>query len=434
MKRSLVFPPLIVLWTCLFGCGDGAVTSPEQAMHAVAEAYVRLALAVGQYDDNYIDAYYGPAAWREEVEAEGREVGAIAADVDDLLAKVKALETPTDDEMLGLRRRSLISQLESLRAFVDILQGASMSFDEESKALYGAVAPRHPESFFEDALDQLDQLLPGEGPLAVRLESFRNHFLIPPDRLDAVMRAAIEESRRRTLAHVALPDYEDFVLESVQDAPWSAYNWYKGNFHSLIQVNTDLPLRMDQAFSLAAHEGYPGHHVYWSLQEHVLVNGRGWVESTVYPLFSPRSLIAEGTAVYGVGLAFPPEERLEFAKRALFPLSGLDGEGAELHFQAEHIAKVLWHAETEIARRYLDGDLTADQAKHRLVETMLVSDEEAAQYVDFYDSYRSYVISYTVGKGMVREYIERHAHTPDEKWQEFVKLLSSPPLPALLLE
>lgn len=81
----------------------------------------------------------------------------------------------------------------------------------------------------------------------MRLESFRDRFVIPPDRLDAVMRAAIDESRRRTLAHVALPANESFVLEFVQDAPWSGYNWYKGGFDSLIQVNTDYPVRIVDA-------------------------------------------------------------------------------------------------------------------------------------------------------------------------------------------
>jgi hypothetical protein len=309
-----------------------------------------------------------------------------------------------------------------------------MSFDEESKALYGAVAPHHPDSFFEDALDQLDELLPGEGPLGVRLESFRDRFVIPPDRLDAVMRAAIDESRRRTLGHLALPENENCVLEFVQGVPWDAYNRYKGNFHSLIQVNTDLPVRIDDIFVLAAHEGYPGHHVSWSLQEHVSVNGRGWAESTVYPIFSPLSLIQEGTAEYGVELAFPAEEKVEYAKEVLFPLAGLDEEPVELYFQVEDIALVLGRGEAKIARRYLDGDLTAEQAMQLLVDTALVSRERAAQSVRFWDWGRSYVITYTVGKDMVRDYIERHADTPDEKWREFVKLLSSPPFPALLLE
>ena len=437
MRKILAALPLIVLSIPLLGCGDGAVPSQEAAMNAAAEAYVKLVLAVGRYDDDYIDAYFGPPEWKEEVAAGARELDAIADEANTLLGDLMALSPVADDELLELRRRSLVSQLESLRAFVDILQGASMSFDEESKALYGAVAPHYPESFFEDTLNRLDELLPGEGPLGVRLESFRDRFEIPPDRLDAVMRAAIDECRRRTLAHVALPANEGFVLEFVQDAPWSAYNWYKGDFHSLIQVNTDdYPVRMDDVFALAAHEGYPGHHLYWSLQEHVLLNGRGWVENAVSPFFSPRAVVSEGTAEYGVELAFPAEEKVEYARRELFPLAGLDPAAAELYFLVEDTARVLmWaEAETEVARRYLDGDLTAEQAIQLMVDSVLVNEEQAAQQMRFWDSYRSYIINYAVGKGPVREYIERRAGTPNERWQEFVELILSPPLPSLRLE
>ena len=49
------------------------------------------------------------------------------------------------------------------------------------------------------------RLVPGTGPLADRVEAFQNRFIIPRDRLDAVMRAAIDECRRRTVQHIALP-------------------------------------------------------------------------------------------------------------------------------------------------------------------------------------------------------------------------------------
>ena len=49
----------------------------------------------------------------------------------------------------------------------------------------------------------------------------------------------------------------------------------------------------------------------------------GW-SSRVYPLFSPQSLIAEGTANYGIQVTFPGDERVEFEEKVLFPAAGLD--------------------------------------------------------------------------------------------------------------
>ena len=68
-------------------------------------------------------------------------------------------------------------------------------------------------------------------------------------------------------AHIKLPPAENFTVEYVTNKPWGGYNWYKGNYRSVIQVNTDLPIYVDRAIDLAAHEGYPGHHVYNALLE-----------------------------------------------------------------------------------------------------------------------------------------------------------------------
>ncbi len=87
----------------------------------------------------------------------------------------------------------------------------------------------------------------------------------------------------RTVKHVTLPANERFTVEDVTNKSWSGYNWYQGDFRSLIQVNTDLPIYIDRAIDLACHEGYPGHHVDNALLEKHLVRDRGWTESRSIP-------------------------------------------------------------------------------------------------------------------------------------------------------
>ena len=110
-------------------------------------------------------------------------------------------------------------------------------------------------------LARIEAFLPGPGPLAERVEAFRNRYVIPSNRLAAVMDAAIAECRRRTLTHIQLPANEHFKIEFVTRQSWGAYNWYQGGNQSLIQVNIDLPIFIDRAVQLGCHEGYPGHHV-----------------------------------------------------------------------------------------------------------------------------------------------------------------------------
>jgi hypothetical protein len=234
---------------------------------------------------------------------------------------------------------------------------------------------------------------------------------------------------------MTLPPGESFTVEYVTNKSWSGYNWYKGHYRSLIQVNTDLPIYIDRAIDLACHEGYPGHHVYNSLLEKNLVRGREWQEYTVYPLFSPQSLIAEGSANYGIDIAFPRNERAEWEKAHLFPLAGLDPSKAEKYYRVHELVAKLAYAGNEAARRYLNGEITADEAAKWLEKYALSGTPRARQRIKFFDQYRSYVINYNLGKDLVRQYVERHAGSnPEKRWRVFGELLSSPRLPSDLLK
>ena len=241
-----------------------------------------------------------------------------------LLDSLRAVQLSDTTQLVALRKTYLARQLESLAARLDMLEGAKLGFDEESRALYGVAAPHGDEAHFQMVVSRLDTLLPGSGPVSARYSEWRKGFIVPAEKLDTVFKAAIAACRDRTARHMELPAGESFTLEYVQGKPWTGYNWYQGNYKSLIQVNTDVPVFIDRALDVACHEGYPGHHVYNMMLEHALVRGHGWPEYQVYPLFSPQSLIAEGTANYGVDIAFPGRERMAFEREVLFPLAGLD--------------------------------------------------------------------------------------------------------------
>lgn len=420
------------------GCGRPEALDDETAgvpagMDTLAERYVRLVLALGEHDPNYVDAYHGPAAWRDAAAARPMTPDSIAEAAGTLRAAVAALDVAAAPEIVQLRRQYLLGQLHALQTRARMLEGARLSFDEEAQALYDATPPAYTEAHFQAILDRLDARLPGAGPLIERYERFKQDFVIPPARLDTVFTAAIEEARRRTRAHVTLPPDEHFVVEYVTDKPWSGYNWYQGDAQSLIQVNTDLPIYIDRAVDLAAHEGYPGHHVYNVLLEQHLVDERGWVEFSVYPLFSPQSLIAEGSANYGIEVAFPQAERRAFERDVLFPLAGLDPARVDEYYDVEALVAELSYAGNEAARRYLNGEIDAEAAAQWLNTYALMPIERARQRVRFFDTYRSYVINYNLGQDLVRAYVEGHGGTaedPEQRWAVFEALLSSPRLPS----
>jgi len=428
MKRaSLLLLSFLAAWST-----GATAPSPSPAMvtsiQEIAEAYVKLVLALGQHEPDYVDAYYGPLEWKKQEKKPLDAIALEATRLRDQLAKI----SKSTDEMEQLRRRYLARQLSALEARVHVLKGGRMRFDEESRALYDAVAPSFPEAHFQEILTKLERKLPGEGSLLQRYETWRQAFVIPKDKLDTVFQLAIKACRERTLAHINLPPSENFSVEYVTNKPWGAYNWYKGDYRSVIQVNTDLPVYIDRAIDLAAHEGYPGHHVYNALLEKNLVRDRGWVEFSIYPLFSPQSLIAEGTANFGREVVFTKPERLEFEKKVLWPAAGIDPSRVEEFYAVQDLVKQLNYATNEAARRYLNGEIDANATVAWLEKYALMDEKRAKQITRFIEKYRSYVINYNLGEDMVRTYIEKRGGTaeePEKRWREFEQLLASPRLP-----
>src|SRR5690349_24562808 len=116
----------IVLGTILSlaaGCAASAPPSRDSSsMNRIADSYVRLVLAVGQHDADYVDAYYGPPEWRKEAEAQKlplAEISTRAASLAQAIAAAKPVATA--DEMARLRYEYLSRQLEAVRARVSML-------------------------------------------------------------------------------------------------------------------------------------------------------------------------------------------------------------------------------------------------------------------------------------------------------------------------
>lgn len=432
MRKGLSVLAALALGACATGPGGQLDT-----LDSIADDYLLLQLTIGEKEEGYIDAYYGPEDVRTRAEAE-----AAGQTLPMLAARTEALETRAaqfaDDGMPGdsleeRRARFLVAQLTAAGTRLRMMQGETLSFADEAEGLFGVRPELPPLESFEPLLARIERLVPGEGPLWQRIDTFQKRFDMPAGRVRPVMDAAIAECKRRTLEHIALPDGESFTLALVTDKPWSGYNYYQGDYHSKIEVNTDLPVRLDRAIDLGCHEGYPGHHAFNSLLERELVNGRGWQEFSVYPLYSPQSLIAEGSANYGIDLAFPGEEDVAFTRDVLAPIAGLEDLDVERYIALRDAMQDLGPARYTIASQYLAGDIDAARAAELLQRYQLVSPERAKQSLDFIDTYRSYIINYGLGHDMVQAAIEAGDAGEDARWERMEHLLSEPTLPGDLV-
>lgn len=357
-----------------------------------------------------------------------------------LLQKVIGLQSgfqefikSSSNEIEVQRANYILAQLIAAEERIRIVAGETSDFDEESKKLFGVSAPKFEENHFQEIINDLENTLPGSGSLIDRFATLSQQFVIPPARLDTVLKAAIAEARNQTKLHYPIPENESFNLEYVGDKAWSGYNWYKGNYTSLIQINTDFPISIERVIDVGSHESYPGHHVYNMLLEENLYNEKGYIETSLYPLFSPQSLIAEGSANYGIQLAFPEEEKIAFCKETLLPLAGLDTTGITAYFKALESVSKLNYAGNEVARGILNGNMTDDEGIEFLIKYGFYSPDKAKQRIAFTRKYRSYVINYNYGKDLIAKYIEGRADTNEGRWKAFGELLSKQVLPVELI-
>lgn len=414
--------------------GPSVPAAKPGPLDAVARDYVRLVLAIGEHRPDYVDAYFGPPELSAEAKAAGkRPLRALAGEAERLLRAARAARPAGPGKEDGRRRREfLVVHLAAARAFLGALEGKPLPFDAEAKAYFGVAPPRRGLARYEKIAERVAHLLPGGGTVAERYARYRERFVVPRERIEKVFQAAAAEARRRTLEHVALPEGERFTLELVSGKPWSGYNWYRGEYLSLIQVNTDLPFYIDNAVNLAAHEGYPGHHVFNVIHEERLARGRGWIEHTVYPLFGPSSFLAEGTGNFAIEMVFPGEERTIFERDVLFPLAGLDPAEAARYAEIRELLQDLRGAGIETARAYLDGEKTAAAVEAWNVRHALATPERARKSLEFVDAYRSYVVNYGYGEELVGKYVARAGKDARRRWAAFLELVAEPVVPAQL--
>jgi len=421
----LLIPILFVL-----SCTNNADKPESKKLNKLAEEYVTLGLTIGQYDKNFVDAYYGPDSLKPKAEpGEDFPRDSLLASVNTLMNELKLIAGSAEVDSNRIRANWIYNQLIAFGSRIRIASGTYGTFDQESKELFGVVAPVYDEDYFKKQVDQLDSILPGKGNVNDRFQRLANKFIIPKDKLDPVFKAATAEARKRTLAHYQLPAGESFSLEYVTDKPWNGYNWYKGKYQSVVQINTDIKIFIDRAIDVGSHESYPGHHVYNMLLEKNLYHDRGWVEISLYPLFSPQSLIAEGSANFGIELAFPGDDKVKFAKNVLLPLAGLDTAGIDVYFKALTIKNSLNYARNEAARGLVNNTMSESKARSWLRKYCLMNDETADKSISFIKKYRSYVINYNYGQDLVKHYIEKNGGTtkdPVKRWEVFGKLLSNP--------
>ncbi|MDQ1265647.1 MAG: hypothetical protein QG635_798 [Bacteroidota bacterium] len=468
MKRIIIilysFSVILTLNTCK---NEKPIIRLPVDFNAVAESYAKLCLQLDKYDHGFVDAYYGPKRYEEEVAKEKMTLDDIQKRADSLLKVINSFNPKYFKDLWRTRYYNMKVSLESIIARVDLVSGRQMSFEEEAKRIYDIEIPEFdttdleyekilysidqqlPKWITSDFLDSLKQsgaLEPDTviessviyrfshlDSLRLRYLEFRNKFIVPKDKIPELISTALKEARSRTMKFVTLPKNEKCVVEYVTNQPWGAYNWYKGNCFSLIQINTDLPIYIDQIVNYVCHEAYPGHHVYHSLRDKNYYRDSVWMEFTVIPLFAPSAVISEGLAQIGINTAFPSEERILFEQDVLFPLAGFDSKKVKFYYSLRELVKKFDMAVLETEIKFMEGRIDKEEAIKLLMKYQLNTRERAEKSLSFLEKYRAYIATYTIGEKLIDDYMlvnDAGEDMPNARRLEYNKLLVKPIIPS----
>jgi hypothetical protein len=392
-------------------------------LDAFGREYARLAFGIERHVPGYVDAWLGSEEDRAalDVEQSPEEMMAGAAD---LLASIAGMDAP--ESRLGY----LSKQVEAMQATARGLAGEALPYEEEVRLLFDIDPEATPEAVYDAAIAELEQLLPGDGPIIERMATWKENYTIAPDVARRVVDVILPELRERTAAIVDLPADEAIEIQMVSAQPWSGYNWYLGNARSRVDLNTDLPIHAFRLTELLAHECYPGHHTEHTLKERLYtIEGLG--EHALQLINTPECLISEGIATTAEGMVFSPEELVRFRRDRVYPAAGIRGD-PEREIAIAAARRELASVPGNAALLLHEEERDEAEVLAYLQRYGLSTDAEARQRLRFIANplWRSYIFTYHVGHDVISRWLD--AVPGEERAARYQTLLTEQVYPSQL--
>jgi hypothetical protein len=359
-----------------------------------AERYLELGLRLGKHVDGLVDAYYGPPELKEQVDAEELIPAA------QLAADAYTLRDELPDGWLR-------DQVHGCVTYAHVLAGDGISYSDEVEGCYGVRPVKVSEDVYAAVHSELDELYPGAGSLRERRDAWRDVHLIPGHLAVPVLDDLLPLLRARTEAVLLdLPAGDGVTLESVNDEPWWAFNYYLGNLQSRVVLNIDVPTTGPELIHLAGHEVFPGHHTEHAVKEQVLIRDQGKIEEGIQLVPTPQAVLSEGIAETGAELVLD-----DTAKEEAYAIIRRHGGTLVDPQLSERISKVSEPLRTVAVNAALmihEEGASVEEAEAYVEKWNLVPREQAQHSVSFVidPTWRAYVISYSAGRDLCRAYVD----------------------------
>jgi hypothetical protein len=415
----------VLLGIVFVACACASRVSRRDSVDLVATDFVRLSLAESMVDSDLVRNIEAPP----ELAAGARAMKLTESQVRDSLVAIefRARALPAPDAGIEAERlRRLRALIASLKSQIELKSRGKIGIPEEVRLRFGFEPRFLPLSAFDSTLNALDARLHGDGDVSDKVDWLRSTSIVPKDRIKPLFEASLAECKRRSAQHLPFPSHESTQVEYLEEAIAPGENLYQGNGRSVTRIGLGKPMELDRILALACHEVYPGHHLNFATLSEELYKKRNWVEFSVDYEVSPTLPVAEAVAEYGVGLVFPPEDRVRFEQDVLYPLAGMKmvrPDEWRAYFEAR---SGMLGATSTVAREYLEGRLDRAAALTQFRRYRLQSRNATEQLLPMLDFVGSYVIASDLGWTTIDRKLR--SKPVDEQWKLFNRILREPML------
>ena len=279
------------------------------------EDFLLLALRIDKHIEGYVDFYIGPEKLHQIVDSESlASPNTLYNDSNNLIKQVGA--QGYDKE----RERYIEKLLVAMKTSIEILNGSDLPIKDRFKNLYDVDLQPAKEAELDKLKEEFEAAYEGAGSLEERMNKLRITRKVPEAKVYPLFKKALSITRMKTkeLFGDLLPNKERILIELVKEnnnseAKWAYYEWYIGNFRSRIELNPKYNMYWTAFLSAAAHEGYPGHHMNFVLNEQKLYKELNHFEHSILLLKSPKLVICEGIADLAVNALYSYREQAEIS-------------------------------------------------------------------------------------------------------------------------
>jgi len=283
--------------------------------------FLRLALHIDKHNKGYVDFYIGPKKISKIVDNE------VITSPNNLLSDCKTLQKDLFKQGYDKKRERYLEKiLTAMRASIELLNGVKIPFKEQFLSFYDVTLQPVNESELDNLKEELNQAYGGLGSLEKRMNDLRVRRTVPEGNVFELFKKSLNITRERTkeIFEDLLPKKERIFINLVKsnkinDVKWAYYNWYLGNFRSRIDVNPNYNMYWTILLSGAAHEGYPGHHMEFSIKELKLYRELNQFEHSFLLLNSPKIIISEGLADIAANMLFSYRDLAEIGLQNFCP-------------------------------------------------------------------------------------------------------------------